>query len=181
MRKYHIVTPMWREENRSFLIKNTKGFIWHPIEGHIANVQDQTYGKINQFIQNHEIIDDDYYQILMDDDALPANFIKTTQGIEGDIVIFSMKRGDHIPEGLPQYRAHPTYDLIACRDSMTVGLIGLQQMRFKGSIFKTLVCKDDPYADGMLASTLKDLQDIVFVPDVYILFNYLEPGRWDKP
>jgi hypothetical protein len=177
---YHIITPFYRNENRAFLMENVKGFIWHPIEGHIDRVTDQTYAKINKFIKYHEIVDEDYYQILMDDDALPQDFLEISKRIEGDIVIFSMKRGDRIPEGLPAYRRHPTWPLIAARENMKIGSIGLQQIRFKGKVLKTLYCQDHPYADGMVAQELASRQDIVFVPDVFILFNYLEPGRYDK-
>ncbi len=175
---YHIVTPFYRYENEDFLKENTKGFIWHKIEG-IVDAKDQTYGKINQFIAEHEIIDDDYYQILMDDDALPDGFFDAQKYYNQDIVVFSMLRGHQIPPGTEAFRAHPTDTLIACRDNMKVGSVGLQQIRFKGSIFKTLHCEDVYYADGLVAESIRD-REIKYVPDIFILFNYLEPGRWNQ-
>lgn len=181
--KYHIVTPFYRKENEEFLRKNTEGFIWHKIEEAIPNFKDPAYAKINWFINYHEIIDDDYYQILMDDDALPKGFFEATSRIEGDIVVFSMKRGNKVPLEATELRAHPTYPLIARPSNMIPCEVGLQQIRFKGSIFKTIVCDDHPYADGRVAEKFArgpQYMDIVYIPDIYILFNYLEPNRWDK-
>jgi len=177
---FHIVTPFYRHQNRALLQKNLEGFIWHPIEGNFPNFGDQAYAKINHFIQTAEIIDDDYYQILNDDDALPADFIRTTREIGGDIVIFSLDRGQRTPPEAQGIHRHEAGKLIASRENMRIGGMGLQQIRFKGSLFKTLRCADHPFADGMIAQSLRDRDDIVFVPDVFILFNYLEPGRYDK-
>lgn len=175
---YHIVTPFYRYENEDFLKENTKGFIWHKIEGTV-DARDQTWGKINKFVAEHEFIDDDYYMILMDDDALPPDFYNDIRHYDQDVIVFSMKRGDNIPEGLDAFRAHPTFTLIASRDNMKVGHVGLQQIMMRGRIFKNLKCEDVYYADGLAAERLKD-ENVKYVPDIYILFNYLEPGRWDK-
>lgn len=177
---YHIVTPFYRKENLHAIITNVQGFCWHAVEEGLPNFKDPAYAKINHFIQKCEIVDNDYYQILNDDDALPLGFFEVQKAIAGDIVIFSMKRGDHVPAHQNPLQTHPTTDLIATRNNMRIGGMGLQQIRFKGSIFKTLVCKDNPFADGMLIETLRERQDIVFVPNVYILFNYLEPGRYEN-
>jgi hypothetical protein len=178
--QYHIVTPFYRVENEEFLRKNTEGFIWHKVEGSLPDFKDPAYAKINYFIQKYPIVDDDYYQILMDDDALPENFIETTRRIKGDIVVFSMKRGSRIPGSATDLRAHPTYPLMAEPRNMVPCEVGLQQIRMKGSIFKTIICDDHPYADGRVAEKLAKDHSIVYVSNVYILFNYLEPGRWEK-
>jgi len=161
---------------------------------------DKCYSKFNYFIKNENIVEDDYYIILNDDDALESNVIDEIRKMKDEIVVLSMKRGDNslakflktlklrvlyyikrnynlnIPlEMFP----HSTSTLYASPDNMKIGHIGPEQIIYKGKIFKTLQFKNTSCADGMMAENIfKNYKKITYRPDLFVLFNYYEPGRW---
>lgn len=200
----HLVIPFWRHENKEILINayEPMGIILHPImfwdevvsfdepwiqpvfipkgketgpkEMEIQNI------KRNYFIDNCEIIDDDYYVAVDDDDMYEPNVFDEIKKMDNDVVIISMKRGDHIPDVHP-IRQYPTYTLYAEPNSVFVGMISNQQSFVKGSVFKKYLYDANGYcADGRLAVKRKENgEEIAYRPDLYALFNYYEPGRWD--
>lgn len=139
---------------------------------------DVCYWKINQAIEK-KVQDNTYYSILMDDDAIEQSMMGIIP--VKDITIVSMKRGNNIPPTVNPVNAHPTNTLIAHPSNMKVGHIGAEQMIIKGSLLKTLRFNEkSPYADGEMAEYLhKNFTDIDYQPDRYILFNYLEKGRYE--
>jgi hypothetical protein len=183
--------------------------IWHPVcnDGHetfkkssqdgnswikpiyisdIPKEWDKCYAKINYFINIQEINDEDYYMILNDDDAYESNVIEEIRKQDDDIIVISMKRGDKTP---PPYMydghlaaPHGTSTLIASPENMKVGYIGPEQIIYKGKVFRTIQFRNSYCGDGEMAEKIvKEYKDsIVYRPDLYVLFNYYQPGRWNK-
>lgn len=138
--------------------------------------------KRNLFIQNSKIIDDDYYVTVDDDDMYEPGVFDAIKQMDDDIVIISMKRGHHIPPGTPPIRQYPTWSLYAHPDWVQVGMISAQQSFVKGKIFKAHLHNEESHDwDGELAVHHKeDGEQIRYEPELYALFNYYEPGRWDN-
>lgn len=139
--------------------------------------------KRNWFIDRCEIIDDDYYVTADDDDFYEANVFNEIKKMNDDIVIISMKRGYQIPAGTEPHRCYPVNRLLAQPDYVQLGGISAQQSFVKGKIFKKHRHNEDLWEwDGELAVHHKNTgEQICYRPDLFALFNYYEPGRWEKP
>jgi hypothetical protein len=143
--------------------------------------EDICYHKINQFIKTNIIVDDDYYWCMCDDDSIEDGVLSAIENMNNDITFISMKRGDAVPEGLPLLSQHPTNTLYANPESICIGGIGLEQMIIKGKIFKKLLFNVRSHtADGQMAMFLKDRYPIKYEPNLFVLFNYFQEGRWNK-
>lgn len=147
---------------------------------------DKCYAKINHFINSQEINNEDYYMILNDDDAIEENIIEEIKKMDNDIVVVSMKRGNQTPKERYLYDGreaapHGSSTLIASPENMKVGGIGPEQIVMKGKIFKTLQYANSYVADGLMAEYIKaSTYSIVYRPELFIKFNYFQPGRWNK-
>lgn len=131
--------------------------------------------KTNWFLDHHSFTDDDRYCIYNDDDFYEEGFFEKLEQQPGDLVICSMKRGDHQPPGSP----HPGGVLLASPENLRVGYVGGEQIIAKGKIQRHYRLAHGYEGDwGMLSAML---QDIVphFAPEANVRFNYFEPGRWD--
>lgn len=188
--KFAVITPFSRYQNKYNLIEHLHplDILWYPlifeneelwprlwirpiVLSPNPQVFDACYYKLNQFLSSGLIRDELYYSFLNDDDHYEPDFFdKIRKECTGDekVIIVSMKR---TPEGL--------HDLIADRKNMSEGFVGLEQMIIKGSILKNLRFVDYSHsADGKLAGQIAD--GAKYLKDVFVLFNYLEPGRWTK-
>jgi hypothetical protein len=193
----HIVTAYSRPENIPLLYAHLRDedVIWHPIVGDIpwpvgyagdwiepyqvelpAGVDPFAF-KMNAFIQSAPIVDSDRYAILNDDDLYAPGLLVRIERMADPVVVVSMLRGDAVPANGWQ---HPTFPLIAAPENVRVGRIGAEQYFVKGEIFKQLrFSLDRPdCCDGLAAEWLKANYPIRYEPDLYVLFNRLEPGRW---
>ena len=203
----HVITPFSRFENLNFYLKNyaDKGIIWHPLvtpqEGEyfassypdwvrpyilprVPADRNIVKYKINMFLIDGNINDYDRYMILMDDDFIEPDFFTKLEAIQDDIVVCSMKRGQHYLGG------HPIETLVASPD-MHVGTIGFEQYILRGKILQQIRFRSDsdlstgypPHrqgdSDGHAYEMMAKLWPIKYVPDLYVYFNYLEKGRWD--
>jgi len=137
--------------------------------------------KRNWWIQNHEIIDDDYYVTVDDDDMYEPEVFGAIKQMDDDIVIVSMKRGNNIPADATQARQYPTDTLHAHPDNMWIGAISAQQLFVKGKIFRAHTFNEGSHDwDGEIAIHHKESgEQIAYRPGLFALFNYYEPGRWD--
>lgn len=203
----HLIIPFSRPENKDKLIEAYRpmGVILHPIMftgEHVefdeevetwiepTTLRDDIYVpclmpgcfKRNWFIKNREIIDDDYYVTVDDDDMYEPNVFDEIKKIDSDIVIISMKRGHRTPKGVPEPRNYPTDTLWARPENVWVGEISAQQSFVKGKIFKEHLHNEEFHAwDGELIVHHKESgEQIIYRPDLFALFNYYEPGRWDE-
>lgn len=194
----HIVCPFYREHLLPTLIKYLEpmNIIFHPVITPFENVPDSrpwimplvtpinayviAYEKINQFIKQYQINDDDYYGFMGDDDMYPPDFFDTIRQQTANILVYSLLRGDRIPED--NIEKHPIYPLIISKPSdMQVCNIGLLQYIVKGHILKqTRFNSNHKWGDGMYAEMLRDTfpNDIKFLPDLFAWGNYLQPGRY---
>jgi hypothetical protein len=137
--------------------------------------------KLNYFIQNASIIDEDYYCIPSDDDMYEDGVFDEVKTIDEDVVVISLKRGHQIPPNTPLTRQYPSDTLLAHPDNMIIGLISGEQYFMKGRIFRALpYLRNSQSEDGTIAEYLKANYNIHYRPDLFALFNYYEPGRWNK-
>ncbi len=138
--------------------------------------------KRNKFIKGCAINDDDYYVCVDDDDMYESNVFNEIRKMDDDIIIISMKRGYQIPKGILPERRYPTSTLIAHSDNIAITKISGQQSFVKGKIFKQHLFDEEYQAwDGLMAIHYKESgEQIVYRPDLFVLFNYYESERWTK-
>lgn len=137
---------------------------------------------INEFLDHTEVVDDDLYHVLTDDDFTQEGFYDGVRQIEGDIIITSMYRSNK-PSGTNSDCAFGT--LIAAPENIGVGRVGLEQMLIRGSMLKNYRLTGEYHADGLLIEKLwaEHPGKFVFAPDLFVHFNKLPPGRlgrWDR-
>lgn len=198
MNKIHIIMPFSRVAMKDELISlyGNKGIVLHPIVFKDQNIEwgkdwikpfvvfgghgDICYYKINQFIESGLIEDDDYYWCMCDDDAIESNVIPEIKKLKDDVIFISMKRGYATPRNVAPINQHPANTLIACPENVVPSSIGMEQMIIKGRIFKSIRYEEtEPRADGLMAVYLKENFPIRYEPNLFVLFNYYEPGRWE--
>lgn len=210
MKKINIITPFSRDQNLSelllFIQKHLKNIRWIPVCVPSKKVQFDTiidtlylresvypyyieevpnvdicYYKINKALDatNFNHTSDDYYTVMMDDDLYENNVFEEIVKHEEDVVFISMKRGDQIPDdgqwghGTSTLNASPS-DIRACNT-------GCPQVFVKGSIMQNeRFASNNSGADGIFAETIKNKYNCAYRPDLYALFNYLQPGRYNK-
>jgi len=200
----HLVMPFWRHENKETLINayQPMNIILHPImfQDEVAEFDKEWIFpliipmdskdcnanliecfKRNYYIQNATIEDEDYYVMADDDDLYESGVFDAIKKLDSEVVIISMKRGDSIPDSVKEARAYPTTTLYAHPNSVFVEYISAQQLIVKGKIFRRHEHKDKLCWDGELAEQYKKLYEIEYKPNLYALFNFFEPGRWDRP
>lgn len=133
---------------------------------------------VNQFIQTASFHDHTWYQFLCDDDWLPPDFEKCLPDDDTGLVIVSMKRGDGDGIGL----VHPTWTLMSSPQSLHYGYCGMEQGIFKGFALSRVAQQGINPAACNEAVLFKaaTMVKTLYVPDVHVWFNYLEPGRWRK-
>lgn len=137
--------------------------------------------KINYFLKNYPILGSDYYCFPADDDMYEEGVFDKIKSIDADVVVISLKRGDQVPPNLPKNRRYSTYSLMAHPDNMVKGRVSGEQLIIKGFIFKLISFDEsDQASDGAVAEYLKASNyNIHYEPDLYGLFNYYEPGRYN--
>lgn len=138
--------------------------------------------KRNWFIENYPIKDDDYYVTVDDDDMYEDGVFDTVKGFDDDIVVISMRRGYRIPDNVEEIRRYPTYTLWAQEDYMQTGMVSAQQSFVKGKIFKEHLFNENAHTwDAETIIHHKDSgEQIRYERNLFALFNYFEPQRWDK-
>ncbi len=200
----HVVTPFSRPENALALLRHLSGqgvaLTWHPLVSDIpfpagcvrdwvlplavdvpAGV-DPFCCKLRAFVESGRIQDGERYCVLNDDDLYAPGVLAAVDAMPERIVVVSMLRGQRVPAYVANGHYHPTGPLTAAPDRMHVGAIGVEQYFVMGEIFRLADFRLDRPAccDGLvaewLAATYPD--DIRYEPELYVLFNRLEPGRW---
>lgn len=188
-----IVTPFGRVENKQILISHIWGMNvkwavltdldtdfppWVRVHkffsapGHISPTC-----MMNHFIQNY-LEDEEQYCFLMDDDFFEDGFF--TKIPNADVVIVSMLRGDHEIATADPTGCHPTFPLIAMPRNMRPYRVGLEQLIVKGKILRKYKSAPRIPGDGVMIAEIVKNEDVTYVSDAYVLFNYLQDGRWDS-
>lgn len=199
---YHILTPFGRIQNLDEMIRllRTLKIQWHPVFddslqfrmdfGHELGWIHPEYcppTNIPGFIRAHFINnwwmdrqvpeENGRYLFINDDDFLEEGFLEKVDGVEGDIMIVSMKRGHHQPPTGPQYG---TETLVAAPENMSPGHVGGEQLIASGKALPRVRFGPNQFGDGeMVVAAVKEFE-AAYVPEANVLFNWLEPGRWDK-
>ncbi len=204
-KQIHLVIPFWRKNQKNVLIEayrpmavhlhpimfEDEAIDWkepwvHPVV--IPMKADSVKGVIpgnfkrNWFIQNEQIIDNDYYVCADDDDLYEPGVMAEIKKHDEDIVIISMKRGQSIPGNVTYLRRYCTNTLEAHPDNIQPGQISGQQSFVKGRIYGAhLFDEQSGTWDGEMALHHKESgEQTAYRPDLFALFNYYEPGRWIK-
>jgi len=200
MSRFYVLTPFSRIENKAKLIEHLRPFniIWHPLiheeikfeEEWICPVGinmpakiiiEQPYYKLNYFLDRERLDQEGYYSFLCDDDFYEDDFFakiekqlaKMNFNSWPELIVVSMKRGLH------KVGKHPVSTLVATQENMRVDKVGLEQMIIKGNLLDKLRFNHWSGADGLMAEVLvQHVAVIVYLPDIYVHFNYLESGRW---
>jgi hypothetical protein len=191
VRQVHVITAFSRWQNLPFYLVNLEklNVLWHPIVDqphtemeHLwiepyychnrAEGGDVFYRRLNAWIEEAQIEDDDYYIFLNDDDWMAENVPSLLATYDDDVVFAGMLRGNHPVPG------HPITPLMPFR-GVGAGSIGVEQIILKGKILKTVRFNvNSGMADGILAETLQTQYGIRYAPELVMYFNYLEQGRW---
>lgn len=206
--KYHIITPLRRYENMEKLVTMlaSRRAEWAHLEWHVIIDDDAPFYfffrqpwihvyyqhnpelefwkrcnfAINRWLDTHPLVESDRYCILNDDDAYEPEFFTKIDAHEGNLVIASMQRGQHTPPGTGPTRAHATNTLVAAPENMRVGHVGVEQFFVCGEYLKTARLPLTVAGDGEMVSYLVGTYGAEYAPEANVLFNYFEPGRWDK-
>jgi hypothetical protein len=169
--------PMVAAERNKFPDKE-----WiHPIVVPELSPTDQSYRKIIDFAETQEIIDDDYYGFLGDDDMFEPGFFDVIRQQTAKILVCSLYRGDHVPRG-DGSEPHPARVIIQeSLSDIRVCNIGLGMFIIKGEIFKQEgLTNNHKWDDGRWAERLRDKfpNDIKFLPDLFVFGAFFQPGRY---
>ena len=135
---------------------------------------------LNLFISRGNVEDEHRYSLLNDDDLYSKGFFEKVDETEGDVIAVSMLRGHQIPAGVPAERAHGTNELVACAENMIPGRAGAEQLIVSGKIFAKYGFENRIDADGHRLMKIVAENKTVYRPDLHVLFNALEKGRWDS-
>jgi hypothetical protein len=128
------------------------------------------------------IVDDDYYTFFNDDDYYPQGFFDAIRKLDDDVIMVTLKRGQHIP---PDSRVpHAITDLVAAPGNMKYGFCGPDSYIIKGKVLKQLEIPCTYSWDGVMAESIMKMVEsqglkISYHPELYVKFNYFEKGRWD--
>jgi hypothetical protein len=132
--------------------------------------------KTNWFLDHVKFEPETRYCLLNDDDLYGAGFFDLLDDHHEDLIIVSMCRGDNHPPGSP----HPGGVLIACPENMRPGYVGGEQIILAGALQKDYRLGHTYEGDWyMLAEILKHHHPR-YAPEAYVLFNALEPGRFNS-
>jgi len=144
---------------------------------------ESAFRKVNDFADTQEIIDDDYYCFMTDDDMYEPGFFDVVRQQTAKIIINSVFRGDSIPDSGPEVSRHPPVPMIVngINDIRPCHNVGLASYVIKGSVFRqgrfsVTDYNDDGHYALRLARNFPN--DIVFLPDLWMLAAYFQPGRY---
>lgn len=166
-------------------------WIYHHIcdQGDRTIFWDRSNNSMNWFLDNIPIEPETMYCFLNDDDAYePGYFDKLRTVVERfpyeiDVMITSMMRGDSIPkrDGKNQY-IHHNNTLVAHPMNMQPMKVGLEQIAVKGKIISLGNYRFPQYdcGDGIFITMITQQNHTMYLPEVFVWFNYFEPGRWNN-
>ena len=185
--KWHAIT----DEDLRFSFKFTDEWVTnHVCPNDQLEFWARCHGALNWFIETQHINDDEMYCFMNDDDGYELEFFtKLAQVIDNEtvnngtspnIVMVSMLRGHNIPAGVPANRQHHTNTLFAQPDWMKCGSVGLEQIVIRGKLLKNYRLHMHIEGDGRFIEQAVRENGAVYAPHIYALFNYFEPGRWNK-
>ena len=201
---FHVLMPFYRKHLTETLIKHLKpmNVIWHPICDHVdiepfEDINEQwiqpaltpklkigqetAYKKVNDCVDRIDIVDDDYYGFVGDDDMYAPGFIDKIKQQSAKIIVYSCSRGEVTPNDDCPYKWPPIDLVINTLDDIRIANIDFCQYIVKGEILRQMrfgehnVCDDGHYAIG-----LKERwpNDILIMKEIGVNKNYFQPGRY---
>lgn len=212
MTQFHVITPLARFGNVADLksMLENQSVIWHVItdddakekveftepwiKHYVCPNQGMEFWKrcnnsINWFIETKEIIHEDIYCFMNDDDGYEPKFFEKmrdavtqikTEKMPWEVIVCSMERGHRIPADAVDPRRHPTSKLLAHPTYMRIGHVGVEQIFISGRILKENRLPLEIVGDGMMICDIVSKNPTAYIPSISTWFNYLEPGRWIK-
>lgn len=185
-----VVTPFTRKENLPYLLKMLEGKVNWTVLIDDETLKDlfpswvtvKLYEKpiprenvcvsnvlFNRFISELDIrkpeVAETQYMILCDDDTVEEGFWEKIPN--EDAVIVSMLRSDN-----------PGNTLMASPDNIEIGKVGGEQLILKGKILRSFRYGLSPVGDGEMIKKVVAEYPITYVPDAYVVFNFLQDGRY---
>lgn len=148
---------------------------------------DRSNNALNWFLDNIPINPEDVYCFLNDDDAYEPHYFAKLKNIidrypyDIDVMITSMMRGDVVPESVVgTNRHHHNNTLVAHPIFMQPMKVGLEQIAVRGKIISLGNYRFPQYdcGDGIFITMITQQNHTLYVPQVFVWFNYFEPGRW---
>jgi hypothetical protein len=185
---YPIIAPNeqidLKKENLSELFNRE----WiHPVVVKDFDPREGSFRKFNDFLDTQEIIDDDYYCFMSDDDGYEPGFFDVIRKQTARVIMCSMYRGNHLPTADKTCAPHSTSPLFMRNiEDIRFCHVGQEQFIIKGEIFKKHRWSNhgtrNAPVDGAYAIELKEKykDEILFLPDLFVFFNYLQPRRYNK-
>lgn len=198
----HVITPFSRAENVPVLLRHFKEqgvkMTWHPVVSHvpfpvkrkwilplqvdIPDGADPFCYKLRAFVESGRIEDGERYCVLNDDDLYMDGLLAIVARMPEKIVFVSMLRGQNVPRQAANGHLHPTDTLRADPSYMQPGYVGVEQYFVMGEIFRQADFRlgEAAICDGLVANWLATTfpAECRYEPELYVLFNRLEPGRW---
>ncbi len=138
---------------------------------------------INEFIEKAVVNDDDRYVVITDDDMIEPGLFSKLDQYHDDVLIISMQRSNVPTPGNGPDCAFNT--LIASPENIFHGGIGFEQFVVKGKLMKKYRVPGIYHGDFIFINAVwhDHLESFRFVPDAWVYFNALPPGRagrWDR-
>ncbi len=137
---------------------------------------------VNQFLENIGVNDEDRYLVITDDDMIEQGLFSKLNQYDDDVLILSMKRSSVPTPGNGQCAFN---SLVASPDNIFHGGIGFEQLCIRGKLMKKYRVPGIYHGDFLFIEQVwkNHLEAFRFVPDAWVYFNYLPPGRigrWDR-
>ncbi len=196
-----VVTPFRRVENLPYLEKVLKDKVnWVVLQCDDEPVLDIPWATIKRYkveknqisnrLFNNFISDglepETQYMILCDDDSVEEGFFDMIP--DNEVVCVSMKRSDrairHVVWADYEKQMGHWEDsvdvLIADPKNMKPGCVGGEQLIMKGKALRNFRYGLSNIGDGQMAVKVAQEYKITYLPDVFVLFNYFEDGRYQS-
>jgi len=200
--KYHVLTPFSRWFNFVELgdCLKRQGVQWHLLldEGkEVPNFGSWVHNHyfprppdnffvghwmVNCFLDSVEIEDESRYIVLTDDDFTEEGFFRKLDAYNDDVLIVSMKRSSQPTPGNGECAFN---SLVACPENLRHGSVGFEELVIRGRLMKKYRVSGVYHGDFLFIEQVwnNHMEAFRFVPDAWVYFNYLYPGRtgrWDR-
>jgi hypothetical protein len=130
---------------------------------------------VNRFVQQQTFVPGDYYAFHPDDDWYPRGLVTDIALCDAPLVVVSMPRG-HNP-----VNKYGCSKLVAAPENFKLCHFGFEQVFARGDVMNELrqTVKLEEYNELMMLRA-GEKHPPLFRPDLEVLFNWLEPGLWNK-
>ncbi len=196
-----VVTTLSRKENIPYLIKVLEGKCnWIVIQAddeptlevpewvtvkrfNVTNKNNISNRLYNEFF-NSGLDPEIQYMVLCDDDSVEEGFFDKIPN--EDVVLVSMKRSDRainhvVWDDWEKQMGHweNTIDiLVADPKNLRLGAVGGEQLIVKGKILRDFRYGLSNVGDGKMVLQIAQEYPITYLPNVFVLFNFFEDGRY---